>query len=392
MQSPQFGFVGMKMEYRLEELFDLQMGKTPSRNNLEYWATNNNKWISIADLSRCGKYISETKEFLSDNAIAESGINQIPKDTVVMSFKLSIGKTAITAEPMYSNEAVMSFLDKHVAKLLPEYVYYLLLAHDWNEGTNKAVMGKTLNKATLSKVKVAVHPYKEQAKIVEILNKASELLTARQQQLQKLDELVKARFVEMFGDMFLNDMAWQESTLDTLADVVSGITKGRKIRETELIEVPYMAVSNVKDGYIDWTTVKTIEATEQEINQYRLLPDDVLMTEGGDPDKLGRGAIIKAPLENCIHQNHIFRVRLDESVILPIFFAEYLKHQKAKHYFLRCAKQTTGIASINMRQLKALPVLLPPLQLQRQFSVFVEQTDKSKVAVQKTLYENKGII
>lgn len=86
-----------------------------------------------------------------------------------------------------------------------------------------------------------------------------------------------------------------------------------------MTEVPYMAVSNVKDGYIDWTTVKTIEATQQEIEQYRLLADDVLMTEGGDPDKVGRGAIIKEPLENCIHQNHIFRVRLDESVVLPEF-------------------------------------------------------------------------
>lgn len=150
-----------------------------------------------------------------------------------------------------------------------------------------------------------------------------------------------------------------------------------------MTEVPYMAVSNVKDGYIDWTTVKTIEATEQEINQYRLLPDDVLMTEGGDPDKLGRGAIIKEPLENCIHQNHIFRVRLNGAVILPVFFEEYLKHQKSKRYFLGCAKQTTGIASINMRQLKALPVLLPPLQLQKQFAAFVEQVDKSKYCSQK---------
>ena len=73
-----------------------------------------------------------------------------------------------------------------------------------------------------------------------------------------------------------------------------------------------MAVSNVKDGYIDWTTVKTILATRQEIEQYRLMPDDILMTEGGDPDKVGRGAIIKVPLKNSIHQNHIFRVRLNE--------------------------------------------------------------------------------
>ena len=148
-----------------------------------------------------------------------------------------------------------------------------------------------------------------------------------------------------------------------------------------------MAVSNVKDGYIDWTTVKTIEATQQEIEQYRLLPDDVLMTEGGDPDKVGRGAIIKEPLKNCIHQNHIFRVRLDESVLLPEFFAEYLQHQRAKRYFLGCAKQTTGIASINMKQLRALPVLVPPMAEQTAFVSFKAETDKSKFEVQKALYE-----
>ena len=102
------------------------------------------------------------------------------------------------------------------------------------------------------------------------------------------------------------------------------------------------------------------------------------MTEGGDPDKVGRGAIIREPLENCIHQNHIFRVRFNERDILPVFFAEYLQHQRAKRYFLGCAKQTTGIASINMKQLRNLPVLMPPLELQRQFAVFVTQTDKSK--------------
>lgn len=231
----------------------------------------------------------------------------------------------------------------------------------------------------------------EQEKIAQTMNRISRIISDRQRQLQKLDELVKARFVEMFGDMHLNTMEWRELQLEIMADIVSGITKGRKIAGKQLTKVPYMAVSNVKDGYIDWTTVKTIEATDQEINQYRLLPDDVLMTEGGDPDKLGRGAIIRTPLENCIHQNHIFRVRLDESHILPDYFAEYLKHQRAKRYFLGCAKQTTGIASINMKQLKALPVLLPPLELQNEFSAFIRQIDKSKVAVQTAL-RKKGII
>ena len=173
-------------------------------------------------------------------------------------------------------------------------------------------------------------------------------------------------------------MGWKQVELCSLADVVSGITKGRKVREADLVEVPYMAVSNVKDGYIDCTTIKTIMATKQEIEQYRLLPNDVLMTEGGDPDKLGRGAVIVKPPENSIHQNHVFRVRLQTDKVLPIFFSQYLQNPKAKRYFLGCAKQTTGIASINMKQLRSLPVLVPPIELQEQFVTFVEQTDKSK--------------
>ena len=270
--------------------------------------------------------------------------------------------------------------------VLPEYLYYVVQYMH----LEKYFTGATIPHIYFKDYKAEqfnLDAIERQKEIVVSLQKVETLIKARQQQLQKLDELVKARFVELFGDMFLNSKAWEERPLDLLAEVVSGITKGRKAKEPHLTEVPYMAVSNVKDGYIDWTTVKTIQATQQEIEQYRLLPDDVLMTEGGDPDKLGRGAILKEPLENCIHQNHIFRVRLNESLILPTFFAEYLKHQKAKRYFLGCAKQTTGIASINMRQLKALPVLLPPLELQVQFASFVKQVDKSKVAVQKSLDE-----
>ena len=225
----------------------------------------------------------------------------------------------------------------------------------------------------------------EQRKIAALLDKVSDLIAKRRQQLDKLDEMVKARFVEMFGDTIYNPYNWPTQQLEEMADIVSGITKGRKTKEQDLIEVPYMAVSNVKDGYIDWTTVKTILATQSEVEQYRLLPDDILMTEGGDPDKLGRGAIIQTPPENCIHQNHIFRVRLNEKLLLPCYFAEFLKHQKAKQYFLRCAKQTTGIASINMRQLKGLPTLVPPLELQNQFTDYVAQTEKTEATINRSL-------
>ena len=181
------------MDYKLEDLFDLQMGKTPSRNIPEYWNSNDHKWISIGDLSKCGKYIEDTKEYLSNKAVEESGISIIPAETVVMSFKLSIGKTAITPEPMYSNEAIMSFRDRHVLDLLPDYIYYMFSGRDWDFGTNKAVMGKTLNKVTLSKIRVKVHPIDEQKHIVQVLDKVKSLIDARQLELQKMDEAIKAR-------------------------------------------------------------------------------------------------------------------------------------------------------------------------------------------------------
>jgi type I restriction enzyme S subunit len=137
-----------------------------------------------------------------------------------------------------------------------------------------------------------------------------------------------------------------------------------------------MAVSNVKDGYIDWTRVKTIDVTEEEVARYRLAPYDVLMTEGGDPDKLGRGALLLDPPEDCIHQNHVFRVRITDERLRPEYFEYYLQSPRAKHYFFSCAKRTTGIATINKKQISGLPVVMPPISQQEAFISFVHQVDK----------------
>ena len=287
----------------------------------------------------------------------------------------------VIVSPLYNVFSVSPEIDQ-------QYLYYYLKSSATSYRIKEVATGSvrdTLRLSMLYDFMIELPSLDVQRQIVSNLDLLASIIRQRNQQLTKLDELIKARFVEMFGDMLLNSLEWPEKPLEGLADIVSGITKGRKTTETGLIEVPYMAVSNVKSGYIDWTTIKTILATKQEIEQYRLMPDDILMTEGGDPDKVGRGAIIKNPLENSIHQNHIFRVRLDKSELLPAYFAEYLQHQKAKRYFLGCAKQTTGIASINMRQLRALPVLIPPLSLQNQFAAFVAEVDKSKVEVQKAL-------
>lgn len=337
-----------------------------------------------------GKLILDDVVYVSKSKVAEQQYLQTGDILICASSgsKELVGKAAFVDS--VKNPMTFGAFCK-VVRPQPEYSEYL--GHYFNSPVYRRKISALSAGANINNIKnehidnldIQLVDEKERREIITILNKLNMLISLRKQQLAKLDELVKARFVEMFGDVLLNSMQWPEKTLESMADIVSGITKGRKTAEAALQEVPYMAVSNVKDGYIDWTTVKTILATRQEIEQYRLMPDDILMTEGGDPDKVGRGAIIKVPLKNSIHQNHIFRVRLDEQEVLPSFFAEYLRHQKAKRYFLGCAKQTTGIASINMRQLRALPTLVPPLSLQNQFAAFVERVDQQRQTVQQSL-------
>ena len=360
---------------KLTDICDVQGGSQPPK---EEWSFEEQegyiRMLQIRDFTQSERVTPEYIKISNSTKICEAD------DILIARYGASIGKILTGLAGAY-NVAIMRTIPD-TSKIKKKYLYYYLKSPYFqnailNVGSRAAQAG--FNKEDLSKLDIECPELSEQENIASILDKVEIVIRKRKEELVFLDKLIKARFVEMFGDMYLNSKGWPEAKLESMADVVSGITKGRKTKAEDLTEVPYMAVSNVKDGYIDWTTMKTIEATQQEIEKYRLLADDVLMTEGGDPDKVGRGAIIKEPLENCIHQNHIFRVRLDESMMRPEFFAEYLQHQRSKRYFLRCAKQTTGIASINMTQLRALPVLMPPLSRQEEFVLFKAQVNKSKV-------------
>ena len=368
------------MEYRLEEIYNLQMGKTPSRNNLDYWNTTDNKWISIADLSKCGKYIENTKEYLSNQAVEESGISQIPANTVVMSFKLSIGKTAITSEPMYSNEAIMSFRDKMVTDILPDYIYYLFFNRDWSEGTNKAVMGKTLNKATLSKIKVNIPDMKSQQKVVEVLDKVNNIIDARKSELKELNKLIKARFVEMFGN--------GTHEIVKASEVCDFITKGTTPPTGEITEVyeeekvPFLKVYNLSFTgemlFDDNPQYISKETHNGKLVRSKVYPNDVLMNIVGPP--LGKFTLVTDEFDEWNINQAIAIFRAKER-ILPRFLLHALMQPKVLEPFIG---QAVGIRqqNLSLEQCRNLQFPLPSLEEQKAFVEFAEQVDKSKVAVQ----------
>ena len=206
----------------------------------------------------------------------------------------------------------------------------------------------------------------EQERIVKLLDEADELRRLRAQADRCTADLIPALFDEMFGENAKKPHV--RVKLEQIAEVVSGVAKGRKFNGRLPVEVAYLRVANVQAGHLDLSEIKTIQALPEEVEELALRKGDVLLTEGGDFDKLGRGAMLEQDLPNCIHQNHVFRVRVEQSKLDPVYFAKFLLTGEARRYFLGCAKRTTNLASINMTQLRALPVLLPPLPLQKEFA------------------------
>ena len=178
--------------------------------------------------------------------------------------------------------------------------------------------------------------------------------------------------------------------LGEISDVVSGVAKNGNL-SGDLIETPYMRVANVQDGQLNLSEIKTISVFKRDFEKYQLKNNDILMTEGGDPDKLGRAAVWKEQIKNCIHQNHIFRVRPDFEIMSSGYLCLLVGSDYGKRYFLKAAKQTTGIASINITQLKNFPVTLPPLPLQEHFAKIVEQIEAQKAILKQSISESDAL-
>ena len=373
------------MKYKLKNIFDLQMGKTPSRNNTNYWNTNDYEWISIADLSKTEKYITDTKEYLSTLAIEESGIKVIPANTVVMSFKLSIGKTAITGKDMYCNEAIMAFHDKHVVDILPEYIYYMFKYRNWDNGSNKAVMGKTLNKSTLSEVEIDICSIEKQKEIVTVLDKVMESLSSRKKELALFDELVRGRFVELFGHPENNEMNWPQYCFGDICTVRQGlqIPISKRLTETEENCYEYITVAYLHGG-------KEREYIKDPKDSVICHEDDILMT------RTGNTGMVVTDVEGVFH-NNFFLIDFDRNRFSKGFLVEYLNLDYIQADILRRAGTST-IPDLNHGDFYKMKIYEPPIALQKEFEAFSRQIDKSKfghlsmLTTMKSAYEQQTFI
>ena len=270
-------------------------------------------------------------------------------------------------------------IDKSFFPLFISSDYFLDAAIKISVGS----LSPTINWRDLKTLEFELPDLATQRKLAETLWSINDTMETYKKLIAATDELVKSQFIEMFGDPMENPYDLMIHPLSEVSDIMSGITKGRKAKTDKLVRVPYLCTANVQNGFLDWTETKYIDASDEEIRKYSLKRDDLLMIEGGDPDKVGRGYLAGTLPNNCIYQNHVFRVRIDKNQIYPEYLAAYILLPSIKEYFLSCAKQTTGIATINKKQLSSMPVMYPELDSQMRYIEFVRQSDKSKLLISR---------
>ncbi|MEL6553325.1 MAG: restriction endonuclease subunit S [Cyanobacteria bacterium J06621_11] len=208
---------------------------------------------------------------------------------------------------------------------------------------------------------------------------ANVLLKAIETEKQRLIKEKKTRKPKPLPELLPEDLpvsipnSWEWVRFEDIVDIGSGVTKGRKLQNRTLISLPYLRVANVQRGYLNLKVMKEIEIPEDEVDKYALQKEDLLITEGGDWDKVGRTAIWNSEIPECIHQNHVFKARRYLQKQNIFWLEKFLNSTIARTYFAGASKQTTNLASINKTQLRGCPIPIPPLPEQHRIVAKVDQ-------------------
>ncbi len=362
-------------------------GGTPSKEHPEYWR-GDIPWVSPKDMKR--RVISDSIDHVSEVAIEETGLSMIDEPAVLIVVRGMIlvhsFPAAFTAAPVTINQDMKAL--RLASDIDANFFVYLLagmerfvlsLIEAAGHGTKK------LRSDLWRAVELWLPELQEQRKIAEVLvreaGKIDGLVAKKEELIKLLQEKrtalithavtkgldptapMKDSGIEWLGEIPAH---WAIKKLKTVSSVQTGVTLGKKHERGGLESRPYLRVANVQDGYLDLEDIAEVELPATEVGRHELQPGDVLMTEGGDFDKLGRGYVWDGQIEGCLHQNHIFAVRPLRSRLHPHFLSAVLGSGYGRAYFTATSKQSTNLASTNSTKLGNLPVPLPSFDVQEQ--------------------------
>ena len=343
------------MEYvKLEEICTIVSGGTPSRSKPNYWNNGNIPWIKIKDMK--SKYIDSAEEFITEEGLNNSSTKMLKRDTILYSIFATLGEVGILKIDACTNQAIAGLSLKEDSNILKEYLYYYLKSKKKDvNNLGRGVAQNNINLSLLRKFKIPVIPLRQQKKIIEVLDNVSSTINNYERELALLDELVKARFVEMFGEIEDCDK-WESKIWN---EVVT-IKNGRDYKKVLVSDGGYPVVGT--GGEI------------ARASKY-LCPENTIV--------VGRKGSINNPM---LMKEKFWNVDTAFGVIPN---SDYLHYQYFYYFckfynFMKLNKATT-LPSTTKADLLKIRINIPPLELQNQFASFVQEVDKSRSRIQKSL-------
>lgn len=367
-------------KYKLGEICEIVSGSTPKTGIAEYW-DGNLKWITPAEIDDESYIITDSARKLTELGVKKTGLSSFPSGTVILSSRAPIGKVAIAGCEMYCNQGFKNLICSD--RINNRYLYWFLKGNTaYLNSLGRGATFKEISKKIVSDIEINVPEISQQLAAVDALERVSEIIRLRKNQLQKLDELIKARFVELFGDPISNPHGFDKVDLSELADIKIG-PFGSLLHKGDYIEGGYALLnpSHIIDGKIAPDSELTVSREKyEELSAYHLKAGDVVMGRRGE---MGRCAVVPCDGYLCGTGSLLIRTKGDVT-------ADYIQKIISFPSFKKAIEDMAvgqTMPNLNVPIVSRFQIIKPPIEVQHSYYAFVEQTDKSKVAVQKSLDE-----
>ena len=361
---------------RLGELCNIVSGGTPSRTKTEFWNNGTIPWVKIGDIKE--KYINETDEFITKEGLDGSSTKMLPAGTILYTIFATLGEVGILEIAACTNQAIAGIMINDIKQLNTDYLYYYLKSKKtYVNRVGRGVAQNNINMSMLKALEVPVPELSKQLEIVKVIDKAYEVIEDRKQELKCLDNLIRARFVEMFGDPNINSKKWNECPLSKKLNVLGGYAF-KSDQFDEKGGIPVLRIGNINAGYFKSVNMVYWQKDES-LERYVMYPGDLVMSLTGTvgKDDYGNVCILNDDYEMYYLNQRNAKLEIKEGID-KYYLSQLLKFEQIK-------KRLTGIsrgvrqANISNKDILNLVVPIPPLELQNQFADFVKQVDKSKL-------------
>ena len=343
-------------------------------------------FYKVGDISKNAqagnKYLQLCDNFVDDEDVVAIKGNIIPSNTIVFAKigeAVKLNRRAITETSCLVDNNVMGIAPDE-SEMSLDYFYYFMRNFKM-ETLAESTTVPSVRKSRLEELKIQVPTLDIQEIICKKLNSTERIMVKRRQQLEELDMLIKARFVELFGDPNTNPHSYPTAEFGTvlIVEPQNGLYKPQSDYVTDGNGIPILRIDGFYDGKVtDFRTLKRLICSEEDIKQYELHENDIVINRVNSIEYLGKCGLIQGLVEKTVFESNMMRLHVDESKLNPCYISHFLCSQYIYQQILKRAKKSVNQASINQKDVQSFVICIPPIELQTQFADFVTQVDKLK--------------